>query len=196
MAHLWKNSASYAWMSAKIPLFSSLEIPDQAHLCIAAGKKKLIYPLWCLARTRKYLQQFIIILTLPHHLSPSLFHKRNQYTNPSKMVLQDIGPPSSRSSGFPNKAAILCPNNLSVNLLACHVASSMSFDLVTLGLVSLPSLFACGSSHLNTFSLSSDYSHFTYLNLMGLLATTPIFIDSSHLLISPFLSALQIEPCN
>ena len=45
--------------------------PDQAHLRMAAGKKKLTHPLWSVARTRKY-YQLIGIFTVPLHL-PSLF---------------------------------------------------------------------------------------------------------------------------
>ena len=47
------------------------------------------------------------------------------------MVLWDRCPPSSRSAGFPNKVSIHRPNNLSLNLLACRVASHRSLDLVT-----------------------------------------------------------------
>ena len=47
------------------------------------------------------------------------------------MVLWDISPPSSWSAGFLNKVAIPSPNNVSLNLLACHMASSTSLDLVT-----------------------------------------------------------------
>ena len=39
--------------------------PDQAHLRMAAGMKKLTHPLWSLPRIRKYLQQFIAFFTLP-----------------------------------------------------------------------------------------------------------------------------------
>ena len=44
------------------------------------------------------------------------------------MVLWDTSPPSSPSAGFLNKVAILCPNNLSLDLLACREASSTSLD--------------------------------------------------------------------
>ena len=47
------------------------------------------------------------------------------------MALCDAGPPSSRSADFLNKVAIPCPNKLSLYLLACRVASSMSLDSVT-----------------------------------------------------------------
>ena len=33
--------------------------------------------------------------------------------------------------GFPNKVAILCPNNSPLNVLACLAVSSMSLDLIT-----------------------------------------------------------------
>ena len=48
-----------------------------------------------------------------------------------KMVLWDTSLPFSQSTGFPNKVAIPCPKNLSLDLLACHAASSMNLDLVT-----------------------------------------------------------------
>ena len=46
------------------------------------------------------------------------------------MVLWDSSPPSSRSTGFLNKVAIYCPNNSSLDLLACRAASSTSLDWV------------------------------------------------------------------
>ena len=49
------------------------------------------------------------------------------------MVLWDTSPPSSRSAGFPSKVTIPCPNNLSLELLACHAAGSTSLDAVTIG---------------------------------------------------------------
>ena len=51
-------------------------------------------------------------------------------SNSGKLVLWDTSPPSSWSAGFPNKVTILCPNSSSLDLLACHVASSMSLDSV------------------------------------------------------------------
>ena len=47
------------------------------------------------------------------------------------MVLWDTSPQSSRSAGFLNKVAIPCPNNSSLNLLACRAMSSMSLAWVT-----------------------------------------------------------------
>ena len=51
------------------------------------------------------------------------------------MVLLNNSPSFPWSSGFPNKAIIPCLN-LSFNLLACHVVSSTSLDLVSLSSVS------------------------------------------------------------
>ena len=48
------------------------------------------------------------------------------------MVPWDNSLPSSRSTGFPNKVAIPCPNTSSLNSLACHVVSSMSLDSIIL----------------------------------------------------------------
>ena len=51
------------------------------------------------------------------------------------MVLWDIytSLPSSQSTGFQNKISIPCPDTWSLDLLACHAASSRSLDLVTSG---------------------------------------------------------------
>ena len=52
------------------------------------------------------------------------------------MILWDCSPTSSRSAGFPNKVAIPRPNNSSLDLLACRVASRshvvLPIDLVTI----------------------------------------------------------------
>ena len=45
------------------------------------------------------------------------------------MVLWDSGSPSSQSAGFPSKVTVLCPDNSSRNLLACHRASSIGSQL-------------------------------------------------------------------
>ena len=52
-------------------------------------------------------------------------------SNSRKMVLWDTCPPSFQSAGFPNKVAIPCAGNWSLDLLACCVVSSMTLDLVT-----------------------------------------------------------------
>ena len=59
------------------------------------------------------------------------YHKRSLNSNLGKMALWDTNPPSSQSAGFLNKGSISCPNNLSLDLLACHVTSSGSLDSVT-----------------------------------------------------------------
>ena len=48
------------------------------------------------------------------------------------MVFRDTSPSASWSGGFLNKVAIPCSNNLSLDFLACHGASSISFDLTTM----------------------------------------------------------------
>lgn len=58
-----------------------------------------------------------------------LFYKRNQHPNSGKLIL-NTSPPSSRSAGFLNEAAISCPDNLSLHLMAHCVASSTSMDSV------------------------------------------------------------------
>ena len=47
------------------------------------------------------------------------------------LVLWDISPPYSLSAGFSSKLAIPCPNDSSLNLLACHEVSSMCLNSVT-----------------------------------------------------------------
>ena len=106
------------WSGVTLPLFSSQEASDQAHLWTAAGKKKLTHPFWGLVSTRKHLQQLTSFSTLPPHSSPStLFYKRNQHTNLDKTVLWDISPPSSWSAGFLNEVNIRCPNNSSLSVV-------------------------------------------------------------------------------
>ena len=55
-------------------------------------------------------------------------YKEDLNSNLVKMFLCNTSPPSSLSSGFPNKVVTL-PQQL-VSLLACHVANSMSLDWV------------------------------------------------------------------
>ena len=50
------------------------------------------------------------------------------------MIPWNTSPSSSPSASFPNKATICCPIHLSLDLLACHVMSSMSLDSVTITL--------------------------------------------------------------
>ena len=47
-------------------------------------------------------------------------HKRSLNSNSGKMVLWDRNPSSSQSASFLNNATTPCPNNSSLNLLACH----------------------------------------------------------------------------
>lgn len=47
------------------------------------------------------------------------------------MILWDANPPSSQFSGLQNKVALPCPNNLSLDLLACCAVNSASLQLVT-----------------------------------------------------------------
>ena len=48
------------------------------------------------------------------------------------MVLWDVSPSPSWCAGFLNKDTIPCPNTTLLDLLACHMASSMSLDSVTI----------------------------------------------------------------
>ena len=52
------------------------------------------------------------------------------------MVLWDTSSPPSRFTGFPTKVAIPCPNNSSLDLLACCASSNIRLDSVTVVLVS------------------------------------------------------------
>lgn len=47
------------------------------------------------------------------------------------MILWDVNPPPSQSSGLQNKVALPSPNNLSLDLLACCAVNSASLELVT-----------------------------------------------------------------
>ena len=47
------------------------------------------------------------------------------------MVLWDTSLPSPRSAGFLNKVSIPCPHTLSLDILTCYEASSMSLGSVT-----------------------------------------------------------------
>ena len=64
----------------------------------------------------------------PHSLP--FQYKRSLNSTSGKMVFWGTGPPSSWSAGFLNKVVILCRNNFSLDLVACHAASSMSLDSV------------------------------------------------------------------
>ena len=97
---------------------------------MTSGKKTLTNPFLGLAPNRKYLQQLITFFTYIHTF-PSLFYKRSQYPDLSKMVLWDSSPPSSRCAGFLNKVAISCPNNSSLDYLALCGMSNISLDSVT-----------------------------------------------------------------
>ena len=93
--------------------------PDQAHLWMAALKNEINthFP-------ESNWNQEISATTYCH------FYFTSSYPKPGKMVLWDISPPSSLSSGSPNKVTIPCPNSSSLHLLACHIVSSRSLDLV------------------------------------------------------------------
>ena len=68
------------------------------------------------------------------------------------LVLWDISPPYSLSAGFSSKLAIPCPNDSSLNLLACHDVSRTSLDSVT---EELTILLFCEDFHFHSFSHSS-----------------------------------------
>ena len=57
MAHLWELCIPAWAIKLKYLCLAQRKHPDQVHLWMASGKRKLTQPLWSLARTRKYLQQ-------------------------------------------------------------------------------------------------------------------------------------------
>ena len=99
---------------------------------MTSGKKAVTHPFWSLAPNRKYLQQLITFFTYIC-IFHSLFYKRSQHPDPSKMALWDSSPPSSQCAGFLNKVVISFPNNSSLDYLALCDVSNMSLDSVTHG---------------------------------------------------------------
>ena len=123
MAHLWELCIPAWAIKLKYLCLAQRKHPDQAHLWMASGKRKLTQPLWSLARTRKYLQQllpfllfyfallftflpffyffyFTLLFTFFYFASLPLFSllcERNQYPNPGQMVLQDAAAAAAKS---------------------------------------------------------------------------------------------------
>ena len=69
-------------------------------------------------------------VTINHNPSPFNIKEASIF-NSSAMVLWDTSPPSFQYASSLNKVGLPCPNNLSLDLLACCVVSSMSLDSVT-----------------------------------------------------------------
>ena len=111
LAHLWE------------PCVSGDGHPDQAHLWMTARRRKGHIPPEA-DRNQE---------TNVHLYSPFLY-KRSLNSNSGKKILWDVSAPSSWFAGFPNKAAIPCPNNSPLDLLACHAVSSTTLDVVTTGI--------------------------------------------------------------
>ena len=109
--------------------------------CEWLQKRRLTHALWSQAGTRKYISLLPLLLYLL--IFPSFSYKKTnkikiklnknkaQLSTPIKMVLWDTSTPSFQSAGFPNKHTIPCSSASSLDLLACHVVSSRSLDLVT-----------------------------------------------------------------
>ena len=94
---------------------------DQAHPWMTAGRKKLTHPLPEADRNQEMFD-----------FTPSPFSiKKAWILTQARWVLWGTSPPSSQFAGFPNKVTIPCSSNLSLDLLACCVASSTSLDSVT-----------------------------------------------------------------
>ena len=125
--------------------------------------------------------------------SPFLY-KRNQHSNPGKMILWNTSPSSSPSAGFLNKVTICCPNHSSLDLLPCRVMSSMSLDSVT---ITVERLQEEGFSFLVpgwlSHSWKKDFSPLTffmldaYTMLLSLLCICHMFSESlnSNMAVQP-----------
>ena len=61
-------------------------------------------------------------------LYPVLFYKRNQHSKLGKMGLRDMSPPSSGSSGFPNKITIACPKTPSLDEVYIPLLTLLNID--------------------------------------------------------------------
>ena len=88
----------------------------------------MTWPKWIAARTK---DSDTKKSATTNHIPSPYSKKRSRNSNSGKMVLWDTSPPSSLSASFLNKVTIPCPSNLSLDLLAYRVGSSMSLDLVT-----------------------------------------------------------------
>lgn len=60
----------------------------------------------------------------------SIVYKRTLIPEGDEMVLREASVPPPRSAGLPTKVIILCSNNSSCNLLACHGVSRRSLGSV------------------------------------------------------------------
>ena len=105
------------------------------------------------------------------HVMPSSQYKRKLNSDLGKLVLWDTSSLSSLSAGFPNKVTIPCPNNLSLGLLACNVASRISLDSVTI----------CKVASSSSVLLFFFFKHFPHLALHCLVL---IFLSTFFFLLS------------
>ena len=99
--------------------------PDQAHLWMAARKRKWTHPLQSLVKARKVCNN-LTLFTLPPHLALFALQKKLA----SKPTLDgSLGAPPSQCADFPNKVTITSPNNSSFDLLACHMTRRLPWWL-------------------------------------------------------------------
>ena len=136
MTHFWKPYLTCPKVKLKHLCFSSQEISHPG-LPVNGYEQEEINPLWIQARTR-YNKLFPLLL---YFLTSSFLYKSKSTLIPAKRVLWDTNLPSSSSSGFPNRVAIPCPNNSSLEGRACPAGSSRSLMSVTI--VHNNSIFAC-----------------------------------------------------
>ena len=107
--------------------------PDQVHVWMIAGRKKLTHPLQRLMGTRKCLTYSPPLLVEKKSSSVAQSHPTLCLTsNSGKLDLWDMSPAWPRPAGFSSQVLISCPSNSSLDLLARRAASSTSWDSVTL----------------------------------------------------------------
>ena len=122
MTNLWESCLPSNEHQAKIPLFSSGKHPDQVQP-VNDGREEEINK----SPPEADQNQGMLGVT------SSPFSKRSLNSNSHKMILWGMSSLYCQFAGFPNKVTILCPNSLSLDLLACCVCvvSSTSLDAVT-----------------------------------------------------------------
>ena len=124
----------------KYPCLPHGKHPDQAHLWMTVGKKKLIHSLRVWQKPGNIYNFFYNPFYSPHLLCSK---KETSIQTLSMMVLWDTGPKSSWSAGFLNSCYYF-PQYFISPSMACCMANSMNLDSVTnLGELAR-SLAACG----------------------------------------------------
>ena len=115
----------------KYPCLPHGKHPDQAHLWMTVGKKKLIHSLRVWQKPGNIYNFFYNPFYSPHLLCSI---KETSIQTLSTMVLWDTRPKSSRSAGFLNSCYYL-PQYFVSPSMACCMANSMNLDSVTSSLI-------------------------------------------------------------